>query len=114
MKTIKKSPEEIKKQIVLEMLKITFQEGYHNIMTSDLSKRMESNWLTIFKFLQELENNGLIKMTRAGKQRKVVCVSINPIILDILHELYIQLKNSKEDKSEELLNKIISSGVKND
>jgi len=110
MKKDKKSPDEIKREIMHQMLKITFEEGYHNIMTLDLSKRLNSNWLTIFKFLNELEQEGLIKMIRAGKQRKVMCVSINPTILCILSDLYCELKNSNDDKSKELLNKIISSG----
>ena len=103
----KKSPDEIKKEIMHQMLKITFEEGYHNVMTSDLSERLKSNWLTIFKFLNELETDGLIKMIRAGKQRKVVCVLINPLILSLLSDLYCELKNCGNDKSEELLNKII-------
>ena len=112
MKKDKKSPDGIKKEIIHQMLKITFEEGYHNVMTSDLSERLKSNWLTIFKFLNELEEDGLIKMIRAGKQRKVMCVSINPVILDILSDLYYELKDCDDDKSKELLNKIISSGEK--
>ena len=110
MKKDKKSPDEIKREIMHQMLKITFEEGYHNVMTLDLSKRLNSNWLTIFKFLNELEQEGLIKMIRAGKRRKVMCVSINPTILCILSDLYCELKNCDDDKSKELLNKIISSG----
>lgn len=94
----RKTDLEIKKEII----KCLVRKEWKNTLIGTIQKDINSNWITVEKFVKQLEKEGLVTLVRAEDRDKIVCVGLNKSAL-LLHEVLMEEPIELSEQVREIL-----------
>lgn len=95
-----------KENIQKEILRFLINSKYKTNACQSIAEGISSNWITVKDYIEELEEEGVIKIIRV-ENKSIVGIELNWIYIILLHEVFLEQTSGNNKEGEELLNKLL-------